>query len=195
MRHQRLHCNPASSIMGHARPARRHPPTPGETMTTPTSTDQPLELFYSYAHADEALRKRLETFLVMLRREGVIREWHDRKIGAGSEWRGQIDAHLDSADVILLLVSQSFLASDYCYDVELRRAMERHEAGEARVIPIILRSCDWKGAPFAELQAVPRDGRPVMRWQDRDEAFLDVTNGIRAAVRELQQTRARARPH
>ena len=166
---------------------------PGETLTTPTSPAQPLELFYSYAHADEALRKKLETFLVMLRREGVIREWHDRKIGAGTEWSGQIDAHLDSADVILLLVSQNFLASDYCYDVELRHAMERHEAGEARVIPIILRPSDWKGAPFAELQAVPRDGRPVMKWPNRDEAFLDVTRGIREAVQSLHEARAHPR--
>ena len=150
---------------------------------------EPLELFYSYAHEDEALRDELQKFLVMLRRDGVISEWHDRRIGAGTEWAGQIDQHLETASIILLLVSPDFLASDYCYDVEVKRALERHGAGEARVIPVILRPCDRQAAPFAKLQAVPRDGRPVTRWPDRDDAFLDVTRGIRAAVEE-----PRARP-
>ena len=144
-----------------------------------------IEVFFSYSHKDEELRDQLEKHLSILKRQGVITGWHDRRIGAGREWEGEIDKHLNTADVILLLISADFLASDYCYDVEMKRAMERHEAGETRVIPVILRPVDWKGAPFGKLQALPKDAKPVTSWPNRDEAFTDVAQGIRAAVEEL----------
>jgi hypothetical protein len=149
------------------------------------SPPAPASLFYSYSHKDEALRDELETHLSLLRRQGVISGWHDRRIGAGSEWAGQIAHQLEAADVILLLVSADFLASDYCYDVEMKRALERHGAGTARVIPVILRPCDWQSAPLGRLQALPRDAKPVTSWKDRDEAFTDVARGIRNAVTSL----------
>ena len=149
----------------------------------------PIEIFISYSHKDEALREQLGNHLGLLKRQGVIDAWHDRRIGAGQEWAGAIDDHLSRAAVILLLVSSDFLASDYCYDLEMTRALERHDAGDARVIPVILRSVDWTGAPFAKLQALPKDGKPVRAWTDQDEAFTDVARGIRKVVEEL-----RARP-
>src|SRR5258708_39265386 len=121
----------------------------------------PAALFYSYSHRDEDLRRKLETHLAPLRREGVFGEWHDHMIGAGTEWKGQIDAHLNAAKVILLLISADFLASDYCYDVEMMRALERQANDEARVIPIILRPVDWQNAPFAKLQVLPTAGKPI----------------------------------
>src|SRR5262245_30801022 len=75
------------------------------------------------------------------------------------------------------------------------RAMERHSAGEARVVPVILKPCDWQDAPFARLQALPRDARPVVLWTNRDEAFLDVAQGIRRAVAELRAARGGAAPN
>ena len=141
-----------------------------------------IEVFFSYSHKDEGLRKRLEEHLSVLRRQGVISGWHDRMIGAGQEWKGEIDRRLESAQIILLLISPSFLASDYCYDIEMKRAVERHERGEATVIPIILRPCDWQGAPFGKLQGLPKDVKPVTSWKQRDEAFKDVTEGIRRAI-------------
>src|SRR5688572_1026460 len=121
-----------------------------------------MKLFYSYSHKDHRLRDKLVSHLSMLRRSKIITEWHDRKITAGTEWKGQIDRHLETADIILLLVTASFLESYYCYDVEMTRALERHDLGQARVIPIILRPVDWKGAPFAKLQALPTDAKPAM---------------------------------
>src|SRR5438132_1153332 len=100
---------------------------------------KPIEIFFSYSHKDQALREKLETHLTLLKREGLISSWHDRKIIAGTEWSGEIDAHLNTAQIILLLVSADFIASSYCSDIEVARAMERHNAGEARVIPVILR--------------------------------------------------------
>jgi len=142
-------------------------------------------VFFSYSHRDAELRDELAKHLHLLQRQGVIRAWHDRQIGAGTAWRSAIDAHLQTARIILLLVSADFLASDYCFDVEMQRALARHEAGEARVIPVILRAVDWQGAPFAKLQALPTDGKPVMSWANRDEAFLNVAQGIRGAVEEI----------
>ncbi len=139
-------------------------------------------LFYSYAHADEERRARLEVHLKLLERQGLIASWHDRRIPPGSEWRDEIDRNLEQADLILLLVSADFLASDYCWGVETKRALERHQAGEARVVPIILRSCDWHSAPFAELQALPKDALPVSRWTDEDDAWADIASTIRKFI-------------
>ncbi len=152
-------------------------------MTTDTT---PIKVFYSYAHEDEALRKTLETHLSTLKRQSVVQEWHDRCIAPGQEWAKAIDQNLESADLILLLVSADFLASDYCHEVELRRAMERHETGEARVIPVILRAVDWTGALFGKLRCLPTDARPVTSWPNQDEAFADIAQGIRQAVAEIQ---------
>lgn len=147
---------------------------------------KPLEVFYSYAHEDEDLRKKLITHLSLLKRAGIITDWHDRDISPGTEWKHEIEKHLNSADIILLLVSADFLASDFCYSTEMERALQRHDANEARVIPIIIRSVDWKGAPFGRLQFLPTDGRPVRSWSDIDEAFTDVARGIRKAAEELR---------
>ncbi|HTN84269.1 MAG TPA: toll/interleukin-1 receptor domain-containing protein [Sorangium sp.] len=147
---------------------------------------KPLRLFFSYSHGDEALRDELETHLALLKREGLLQSWHDRRIGAGDEWAGQIDRNLDEAEVILLLVSADFLASDYCFDKEMKRALARHDAGQAHVIPVVLRKADWRSAPFARLLALPKDGRPVTLWQDRDEAWTDVALGIRRAIETLR---------
>ncbi len=145
-----------------------------------------MGIFFAYAREDEELRDELQKHLSILERQGAITSWHDRKIGAGKEWKGEIDTHLNTARVILLLISPDFIASDYCWDVEVKRAMERHEAGEARVIPVILRSVEWRDAPFGKLQALPTDAKPVTSWENRDEAFLDIAQGIRAAVMELR---------
>ncbi len=139
-------------------------------------------LFFSYSHKDEALPDKLEVHLAMLKRQGVLETWHDRRIVAGDEFVGRIGEELERANIILLLVSPDFLASDYCYDIEMTRAMERHEAREARVIPVILRPCDWYGAPFGKLNAAPKDGKAVATWPDLDEAFLDVVRAIRKAA-------------
>ena len=151
-------------------------------MTTPIPR---LRLFYSYAHADEELRDELEKHLSNLRNQGVIEEWHDRRIIGGAEWAGEIDEHLERADIILLLVSADFLVSKYCYAIEMKRALERHKQKESRVVPVILRPVDWEGAPFAGLQALPKNGRPVTEWPNRDAAFQNVAKGIRKVAEEL----------
>jgi hypothetical protein len=145
------------------------------------------EIFFCYAREDEKLRIELEKQLNILKRQGFINFWHDREISAGTEWEREIDTHLNSAHIILLLVSPDFMVSDYCYSKEMTRAMERHEAGEACVIPVILRPVYWRGAPFGKLQALPTDGKPVAssHWHNLDEAFYDVAEGIRKAVEEM----------
>ncbi|PYS88213.1 MAG: hypothetical protein DMF64_20970 [Acidobacteria bacterium] len=157
----------------------------------------PCEIFYSYSHNDEALRDRLEKHLAALKNAGLIEDWHDRRIPAGAEWDRQIDAHLQSASIILLLISADFIASSYCTDIEVKQAMARHEADTARVIPVILHPCYWTDEPFGKLQAVPKNAKPISLWANQEEAFHDVVQGIRAAIADLeasgqQQTSARA---
>ena len=156
-------------------------------MCDKSQTDS-IEVFYSYSHKDEELRQQLENHLSILRRQRAIEDWHYRKITGGREWEGEINEHLRSAHIILLLISSDFIASDYCYDVEMELAMKRHSTGNARVIPIILRPVDWKGAPFGKLQALPKNALPVTKWNHPDDAFTDIAKGIRTVVEELNQT-------
>lgn len=142
-------------------------------------------LFFSYSHADEDLRDQLEKHLSGLQRQGVISSWHDRRITIGTELGEAIDRHLDAADVVLLLVSPDFIASDYCYEREMTRALERNQKGETRVIPVILRPCDWRDLPFGKLLATPTDGRPITMWPNIDAAFLDVVTSIKHALNDL----------
>jgi TIR domain len=146
-----------------------------------------MKLFFSYAHKDEHLRDQLATHISLLKRQNIITDWHDRNITAGTDWAQAIDDNLNTADIILLLISSDFLASDYCYDKEMTRALERHNQNTARVIPIILRPCDWHSAPFGKLQALPKDAKPVTEWDNQDKAFTNIAQGIRTAVAELQQ--------
>ena len=143
------------------------------------------KLFFSYSHKDEVLRDELEIHLSMLKRQGLIETWHDRRIGAGKEFDKEISNNLEDADVILLLVSPYFLASDYCYDIEMSRALQKHEKGQARVIPVILHPCDWHSSPFGNLLAVPRDGKPISKYPNQHDAFLEVVNAIKLAVKDV----------
>jgi hypothetical protein len=154
----------------------------------------PVKVFYSYAHEDERLRNRLEKHLSAMKQQGMISEWYNRGIVAGTDWARTSDEHLMEATVILLLISPDFLASDYCYGIEMRQALERHEANDACVIPILLRPVDWHGAPFAHLQFLPGNAKAVTEWSNHDAAFRDVAGGIRKAIEQLQSPRPVAPP-
>ena len=142
-------------------------------------------VFCAYAREDERFKDELRVHLKMLERQEKITLWHDREIIAGAEWESEIDEKIETADLILLLMSPHFIYSDYCYGKELKVALRQHEARDARVIPIILRPCEWKETDLAKIQALPRDGKPISRWQDPDEAWIDVTQGIRRAIDSL----------
>ncbi len=150
----------------------------GKAGTVHTGSKIP-KLFYSYAHKDETMRDKLATHLKILQRQEKITVWYDRQIGAGDEWERQITTHLNSADIILLLISPDFMASDFCYNIEMERAIKRHNAREAVVIPVILRPTDWTGVSFSKLQALPKNAKPVTLWPDEDEAYLNIAEGIR----------------
>jgi O-acetyl-ADP-ribose deacetylase (regulator of RNase III) len=151
----------------------------------PTRGSRSVSVFVSYSHADEKLRKDLGKHLSVLERQGLISTWHDRMIAAGTEWEGIIDRRLEDSRVILLLVSADFIDSKYCYDVEMKRALERHEKREALVIPVMLRPVALKGTPFAKIQSLPKDARPVTDWPNLDSAFVDITEGLRNALQDL----------
>jgi len=149
-------------------------------------------LFFSYAHDDEVYRDRLEKHLAMLKNQGLIEVWHDRRIAAGSVLDDVIDVELDAADIVLLLVSASFLASTYCYSREMARALERHALGEAKVIPVIVQPCDWHSAPFGKLLATPKDGKAITTWANPEEAYADVARQVRSVVERLDEGRAKS---
>ncbi len=124
--------------------------------------------------------------LGMLKRTGQVAGWYDREIQAGTEWEHEIEAHLSTANIILLLVSADFVNSDYCYGVEMQKALEMHEKGKACVLPILLRPVDWQDAPFAKLQLLPTGAKPITKWPDPEEALEDVAKQIRAVVNTLR---------
>lgn len=147
-----------------------------------------LRIFYSYAHEDEPFRKELEKRLVHLKRTGMIEEWHDRRIDAGREWHSEINHHLVNSDIILLLISSDFLASEFCYNVEMPLALRKHEEGSARVVPIIVRPIDLADLPIGKLCALPTDARAISQWIDPDEAWLDIVRGIRRVCAEMNHS-------
>ena len=139
-------------------------------------------IFVSYAHEDEELKKELDKYLKVLKRSSKVRVWNDRQLIAGQEWDEAIMSELAKADIILLLISVDFNASDFIWDKELDAAMKRHEAGTAHVVPIILRKCEWSHLPYAKLQALPRNGRPVLDYPSQDDAFTEIAEGIEKLV-------------
>src|SRR5947209_1616969 len=134
--------------------------------------EKALELFYSYADEDVSLQKELEKQLSLLQRQGFIIGWNKREIKAGTNEENEIDTHLKTAHIILLLVSPDFIASEYCYGIEMMRALERHKAGNAHVIPVILRPADWKSPPFGNLSPLAANSTPVTLRQHRDEVLF-----------------------
>lgn len=148
---------------------------------------EPVNIFISYSHADEAYKDRLEKHLNILQRNGIVSTWNDRKIGAGEEWDKKIKSEIETAQIILLLISVDFLSSNYCYDIEIKRAIERHDRCEAVVIPVILRKCDWKDTAFGKLQALPKDAVPVKSFPDEDEALYSIVEGIKRSISQLKE--------
>lgn len=146
---------------------------------TPTSK---AYLFISYAHEDEEIKNELDKYLKVLKRSGKIDTWNDRALIAGQEWDQTIMSELNKANVILLLISVDFNASDFIWDKELASAMKRHEEGTAHVVPIIIRKCEWSKMPYAKLQALPRNAQPVTEYENRDRAFTEIAVGIETLV-------------
>jgi ribosomal protein L40E len=148
-------------------------------------SEKSIEVFFSYASKDERLVSELEKHLSIMQRQGLIIGWHDSKIDAGQEWKEESNVHLDKADIILLLISADFMTSEHCYSNQMKRAIDRHDKGEAVVIPVLLRAVDSEGAPFSKLKVLPKNMIPVTRWRIRDEAFTDIAKGIRSAIKKI----------
>ena len=152
------------------------------------------EVFISYSHQDQALRTELDKHLSNLKRQNIITSWYDGNIIPGTELEPEIMQRLKRAQIILLLVSADFMASDFCYSIEMKEAIARHDANQARVIPILLRPTDWQGAPFSKLKMLPTDAKAVTRWPTLDDAFEDVLKGIRAAIDDLASKGQSSKP-
>ncbi len=147
-----------------------------------------IEIFFSYAHEDEKLMDEVRRQLIVFEREKRIVKWHDRMIPPGSDWKNQIDVRLHNAKIILLFMSPHFIESKYCYEIEGKEALKRHDAGEAVVIPVVLRPCAWDASPFGNLQALPKDAKPISTWQNVDSASLDVARRVMSKVDELNES-------
>lgn len=140
--------------------------------------NKPIKLFISYSHKNASDRERFEVHLAVPIRQGLVEVWHDRMIIAGADWGGTIDEHLNSADIIVFLVSADFVASAYVWDCELARALERHDRDEAVIVPIIVAPVYWKGAPFGRLKMLPPDARPISLWRNRDHAWSQTATAV-----------------
>ncbi|MEJ7736113.1 MAG: toll/interleukin-1 receptor domain-containing protein [Chitinophagaceae bacterium] len=142
-----------------------------------------INVFISYSHKDENYKDDLETHLKIHERNGLIFSWHDRKINASQDWSFEIDNALQNSQLILLLISPDFIASDYCYEKEMMEAIKMHKSNKAKVIPLILRPCNFTNTPFAKLQALPKNAKPISLWENKDEAYLDISRGIEKLIK------------
>lgn len=145
----------------------------------------PLKVFYSYSHVDEPYRIELEKWLKIFERQGLIDDWSDRQITAGDEWKTEINENLVQSQIIILLVSPDFINSDYCYDIETATAIDLDKQKKASVVPVIIRPCLFRETNFSYLQALPKDALPVSKWPDKDEAWLNVSEGLKKLILEI----------
>jgi hypothetical protein len=153
------------------------------------------QVFYSYSHRDAKLRERLGTYLAPLTRQKKIVEWHDRKIEPGTNWESEISDQLESANLILFLITEDFLASEYCFGVEVERALSRLKSGEVKVVPILLKPCLWKESLFSELQIIPRDAKAITSWPSPEEAFVEVATDLSKLVSGSPPSLTKQPPH
>jgi TIR domain len=158
-------------------------------------SSQPIEIFCCYAREDQNLLESLQKHKMFLQRQGQITLWSDTNLNAGTEWEKELHLHLKSADIILLLISPDFIASDYCYSTEMELAIKLHNQGDTQVVPIILRPTVWQDAPFAKLWIVPTNAKPATTWSNLDDAFHDVAKHISKIVAECQTRRADRQTH
>jgi hypothetical protein len=147
---------------------------------------QTFKIFIAYSRKDEVFCQDLNNHLSSLRNIGLVKDWHDREIIPGTNWENEIDIYLNTADIILLLVSADFIASKYCYGIEMKQAIQRYEEGKAQVVPVILRPTDWEKTPLNKFQALPSNAKPVTLWHDRDEAFLSIVQGISKIIETFE---------
>jgi hypothetical protein len=140
-------------------------------------------LFISYSHADEKFKVELVKHLSGMRRMGLISEWNDRQIYPGKEWDKEIRDKMEKADIILFLISSDFMSSDYINDIEIGKAIDRHNLELVSIVPIIVRPCDFASLPISKFQALPKNAKPISRWDDQDEALLDVVNSLKKIIR------------
>jgi TIR domain-containing protein len=149
----------------------------------------PATVFVSYSHLDEKFREELDFQLTILQNKRYLNWWTDKRLIPGDEWEKAILDQLDKADIILLLVSSYFLASPFCWRVELKKAIKRHDEGVARVVPIFVRECVPEETPIEKLHGVPRKDRPISTWKDRHKAWANVATGVQKAVEEWRKRR------
>ncbi len=152
-----------------------------------TAANLPVRMFLSYARQDRELVQELKNHLTSLLLSGRLSVWGEREIQPGVDWAQVADARLDTADLVLLLVSADLLGSGYATGSEIMQVLERHRERKVSFIPLILRPVDWGDLPFASLQVVPRNARPVTAWESRDAAWYDVIQAIRRIVQMLQE--------
>jgi len=123
--------------------------------------------------------------LSTLTKQGWQLSYHWSEIARDVEWREE--DYVDTANLILLLISQEFIASDFCYSKQIIRAVERHrQKNVCHVIPILLRPASlWRGTPFGHLPFLPKSGQPVSRC-DPDDAFDEIATYVKSKLDSLQ---------
>ena len=147
----------------------------------------PIQIYISHSNRDRQMKEQLITYLKSLERQGLINILNDQGIPGGENWEALIDTQMSRASIILLLVSPDYLASDWCYEIEARRALERMETDGIKVVQIILKRCDWFYAPFGRLQALPMNGKPINEWRKRPDAYIDVAERVKQIVYQFEQ--------
>lgn len=152
-----------------------------------TSMTKEIKVFLSYSHADEKYKEELDKHFAALKRSDKVETWNDRELQAGTKFDDDIKSHLNQDDIIILLISSDFIASDYCYNIEMQRAIERANNNECKVIPIIVRPCLWTETPIKDILALPKDGKPISKYEDSDEAYLEIVSAVNNMINSFER--------
>lgn len=144
-----------------------------------------IKVFLSYSHKDIKYKQELDKHLTPLKTSERIETWNDEELKVGSEFNQEIKERLESYDIIVLLISSDFLSSDYCRDIEMENAIKRAKAQQCHIVPVIVRPCMWKETPIKEFLALPKEGKPINKYKEKDDAYLEVASGIKKIVEDI----------
>jgi internalin A len=148
-----------------------------------------LSLFISYSHKDNRFRDQLRGALTAYERKGEINSWDDTEIVPGQKWEPEILGKLERADIVVLLLSNDFIKSNYCYQVEMDRARERDATGECAIVPIVVRACRYDKLELGKIQAIIPEAKPIEEHKHRDAAWLEVTKQLDRVIANLKKKR------
>lgn len=145
-----------------------------------------LKVFFLYAKTDKRLAEILMHYLTPLVKMRKVDIYDGSDVIAGKEWDLETKENFNQSDIFIALISPDFVASDFCYEDDLKMVIEKHNNKHAIMLPILVKLTPfWKDLVIGKLDYLPIDGKPISQWKNEEEALFDVTKYIKKMIKKL----------